>query len=165
MPDITQLDQHKNELQGDVYFNCLGTTIKKAGSEANFRQVDYRGVVDFALIAKESNARKFVHISAMGANSKSRIFYNQVKGEVENALMAMNLNSLTILRPALLLSERSEERPMEHFAIKTVRVLEKILPPKLIKKVGTDADHLAYRMLEEGKRDADPVLLLEASEI
>lgn len=72
--------------QVDIAFCCLGTTIKKAGSETAFRAVDLDLVVTFAKRARELGARHLVVISALGADAKSSIFYNRVKGEMEAAL-------------------------------------------------------------------------------
>lgn len=76
--------------QVDIAFCCLGTTIKQAGSEAAFRAVDLDMVVAFAKRAREMGARHLIVISAIGADPKSSIFYNRVKGEMEQALRAQD---------------------------------------------------------------------------
>ena len=85
----------------DDAFCCLGTTIRKAGSQAAFRKVDFDYVLNFATAAKAAGAKRFFVVSALGANAKSGVFYNRVKGEMENALMAMNFESLHIFRPVI----------------------------------------------------------------
>ena len=82
--------------QVDIAFCCLGTTLKKAGSEAAFRAVDLDLVVAFAKRARELGARHLVVISALGADAKSSIFYNRVKGEMEAALKAQGLSLIHI---------------------------------------------------------------------
>jgi len=111
----------------DDAFCTLGTTIKKAGSQEAFRAVDHDAVLAFAKAARQAGARRFVVVTALGANPHSRVFYNQVKGEVEEALKSVGFESLVILRPSLLLGERAERRPGEHAAI----VLSKALGPLL----------------------------------
>ena len=165
VPSMEQLSDFKSQLRGDVYFCCLGTTLKKAGSKEAFRKVDYRAIIDFALIAKEFDAKNFVLISAMGADSKSKIFYNQVKGEAENALLALAFKRLVIFRPALLVGDRQEHRALEGLALKTLKLLSAVLPQSLVRKISTRADELAFRMLEEGKSLERPPLIIEASEI
>ncbi len=64
---------------GELYFCCLGTTIKAAGSKENFEKVDHDAVVAFAKIAKAHDATSFTFLSAMGANANSMFFYNRVK--------------------------------------------------------------------------------------
>lgn len=165
VPSLEKLSSFKEQLRGDVYFCCLGTTLKKAGSKEEFRKVDYRAIIDLALIAKDFDAKNFVLISAMGADSKSKIFYNQVKGEAENALLALAFERLVIFRPALLVGDRREHRALETLALKTLKVVSKILPEMLVKKISTPVDELAFRMLEEGKLIERPPVILEASEI
>ncbi|MGH8629527.1 MAG: NAD(P)H-binding protein, partial [Burkholderiales bacterium] len=65
----------------DDVFCCLGTTIAKAGSQAAFRRVDHDHVVALAGAAGQAGARRFLMVSALGADPLSRIFYNRVKGE------------------------------------------------------------------------------------
>lgn len=89
---------------------ALGTTIKTAGSRARFRRVDYDYVLAFARAAKKQGARALAVVSALGADPHSRIFYNRVKGEVEQALGALGFETLIIARPSLLLGERRELR-------------------------------------------------------
>lgn len=94
----------------DIAFCCLGTTIKQAGSQEAFRAVDYDMVLAVSQRARDLGARHFLLISAMGANPKSSVFYNRVKGEVEQALIAQNWPQLTIARPSLLIGDRIEPR-------------------------------------------------------
>ena len=100
----------------DIAYCCLGTTIKQAGSEQAFRAVDLDMVVAFAKRAREMGARHLIVISALGADRRSSIFYNRVKGEMEHALRAQDWPQLTICRPSLLLGERTEPRLGEQFA-------------------------------------------------
>lgn len=85
----------------DIAYCCLGTTIKQAGSEQAFRAVDLDLVVAFAKRAREMGARHLIVISALGADRRSSVFYNRVKGEMEYALRAQNWPQLTICRPSL----------------------------------------------------------------
>ena len=112
----------------DIAYCCLGTTIKKAGSEQAFRAVDLDMVVAFAKRAREMGARHLIVISALGADRRSSIFYNRVKGEVEEALRAVEFPSLTVVRPALIGGERDEFRPAEFVAMRILRLAEPLLP-------------------------------------
>jgi uncharacterized protein YbjT (DUF2867 family) len=97
---------------GDAYC-CLGTTIKAAGSKEKFHQVDYDYVVNAARFAKICNVKNFSMVSAVGADTASRSFYNQTKGEVETAVIEENLPCLRIFRPSLLKGKRAEFRLVE----------------------------------------------------
>src|SRR5687768_4215055 len=89
---------------------ALGTTIRQAGSQARFREVDHDYVVKLARLGLSQNAQHFLLVSAMGANAESRVFYNRVKGETERDVSALPYRSLTIARPSLLLGDRDELR-------------------------------------------------------
>ncbi|RPI06109.1 MAG: oxidoreductase [Ignavibacteriae bacterium] len=96
----------------DVYC-CLGTTIKKSGTQEAFRKVDFDYPVKLAALTQHCGANQFLLISSMGANPHSRIFYNRVKGEVEEAIRKISFKAFHIFRPSLLLGKRVEHRPGE----------------------------------------------------
>jgi uncharacterized protein YbjT (DUF2867 family) len=91
----------------DDVFIALGTTIKVAGSEAAFRQVDCDFVVDTARAARAAGATRLAVVSAMGADAKSRGFYNRVKGEMQAAIAQLGYESVVIAQPSLLLGDRA----------------------------------------------------------
>lgn len=97
-------------------FCALGTTIKKAGSKEAFRAIDHDAVLSFAKAAKARGATRFYVVTALGADARSWVFYNRVKGEVEAALGAMGFASLAVARPSLLTGERAEHRAGERVA-------------------------------------------------
>jgi uncharacterized protein YbjT (DUF2867 family) len=111
----------------DAAFCCLGTTIKKAGSRPAFRAVDHDAVVVFAQAARARGARTFLHVTALGANPRSAIFYNAVKGQVEEAVARVGLRSVYAFRPSLLDGERAETRPGERLGLAIGRVLGPVL--------------------------------------
>jgi uncharacterized protein YbjT (DUF2867 family) len=90
----------------DVYI-ALGTTIKVAGSQAAFRRVDHDFVVATARAARAAGARRLGVVSALGADPRSRIFYNRVKGEMQAAVVQLGYESVTIAQPSLLLGDRA----------------------------------------------------------
>jgi len=90
----------------DVYI-ALGTTIKVAGSEAAFRRVDFEHVVAVARAARAAGARRLAVVSALGADSASRVFYNRVKGDMQAAVSQLGYESVVIAQPSLLLGDRA----------------------------------------------------------
>jgi uncharacterized protein YbjT (DUF2867 family) len=104
-------------------FCCLGTTIKKAGSQDAFYKVDFTYVLELARAASRAGAKQFLLVTALGADPKSRIFYSRVKGEVEEAVRQVRFESVHIFRPSLLLGERAESRPGERAGMLVSRVL------------------------------------------
>jgi uncharacterized protein YbjT (DUF2867 family) len=91
----------------DDVFIALGTTIKVAGSEVAFRQVDFDFVVNTARAARAGGATRLAVVSALGADAKSRVFYNRVKGEMETAVEQLGYESVVIAQPSLLLGDRA----------------------------------------------------------
>jgi uncharacterized protein YbjT (DUF2867 family) len=108
----------------DDVFCALGTTIRKAGSQQAFRQIDVEFPLAAAGRALQSGARRFVLVSSVGADPKAKNFYLRTKGEVEQALSALPFQAVHIFRPSLLLGRRSESRPGESFAIAAAKVFQ-----------------------------------------
>ena len=108
--DYERLDAWHLAQPLDAAFCALGTTIRRTGSEDAFRQVDYDYALAFAKRAQALGARHFLLVSALGADPKSRIFYNRVKGELERDIMALGFLRLAIARPSVLLGDRTEVR-------------------------------------------------------
>jgi uncharacterized protein YbjT (DUF2867 family) len=90
----------------DDVFIALGTTIKVAGSEAAFRRVDYDYVVAVAAAGRKAGATRLGIVSALGADAQSRVFYNRVKGEMQQAVTGLGYESVVIAQPSLLMGDR-----------------------------------------------------------
>jgi len=105
----------------DDVFIALGTTIKVAGSQRAFRAVDFDAVMAVATAARSAGASRLGIVSAMGANATSRIFYNRVKGEMEDAVSSLGYESLVFARPSMLIGDRASlgqpERKGEKLAL------------------------------------------------
>jgi uncharacterized protein YbjT (DUF2867 family) len=162
---LAELPLIESKVRGELYFCCLGTTIKAAGSKEKFEKVDHDAIVAFAKIAKAHDAKSFTLVSAMGANASSMFFYNKVKGRTENDVRAFGLRSLIIFRPALLVGPRVEFRLAESIASKTLVPLLQILPIGIRKTFITEAEALATRMLAEGKSAPEGIHVIRAKDI
>lgn len=146
--DFSQLANYSEQLQASDYYCTLGTTIKKAGSKQAFRKVDLEYPLAFAEIASQSSQfRDFLIVTAAGSNATSSIFYNQVKGELEENLKAIGLKSLKIFRPTLLLGERKEFRRGEEFAKKITGFLSFFLLGKKRQLWSIEAKDVAASMV------------------
>lgn len=110
-------------------FAALGTTIKIAGSKENQRKIDVDYTVNFAKLC-EGKVRSFNVVSAIGANSKSKNFYNSLKGELEDKLKEMNLGILRIFQPSLLISRRDDNRFLEEIFMKVAPIFQFVLKGK-----------------------------------
>src|ERR1700730_13304829 len=108
--------ENENEFESaiagsDVVFSAVGTTNRKVkGDQKAYRKVDFDIPVHAAQFCKKTNCNSFVLVSSVGANSKSKNFYLRLKGEVEDAVRAIGLKSVHIMRPSMLLGSRGEFR-------------------------------------------------------
>ncbi len=134
-------------------FSCLGTTLKKAGSKQNFYNVDYEMNAHFADLFETTDTH-YLLISAMGANAQSKIFYNKVKGELENHIQSLNLKYMSILRPSLLLGERQEQRTLEDMTQKLYRKFSHLVPNTFKYKPVT-AEQVAHTMVDAARTQTD----------
>jgi uncharacterized protein YbjT (DUF2867 family) len=144
-----------------VGFCCLGTTIGKAGSPEAFRRVDHGAVLAFARAARAKGARVFVHVSSLGANPRSRVFYGAVKGEIERDVAGLGIPSVYALRPSVLDGAREERRPGERLAL----VVGRALGPLLGRYRPTPIEAVARAMVASAKAAAPGAHVVEADAI
>ena len=156
--DFEELEHFLGGLQVDHVFSALGTTIAKAGSQEQFRRVDFDYPLAIAKTALDAGAQHLVLVSSLGADSEGRVFYLKVKGELEEAISGLGYQGLTYLRPSLLLGERKEPRLAEQF----YEVLLKAAPKRYR---GIEAETVARVMIETAKAERPGCEILESPEI
>lgn len=127
--DFENLNFDTSILKDADVFASLGTTIKIAGSKENQRKIDVDYTVNFSKLC-EGKVRSFNVVSAIGANSKSKNFYNSLKGELEDKLKGMNLGVLRIFQPSLLISKRDDKRFLEQMFMKIAPIFQLVLKGK-----------------------------------
>ncbi len=148
----------------DVYC-CLGTTMKKAGSKNAFRKVDYHYPLKIAQIARQKGARQYLLVSSMGADKRSRFFYNQVKGEVEEAVAVVGFETLHIFQPSILLGERTEKRLGERIGQISMQVIAPLLLGRLRKYRPIRASMVAEAMQKAAEKNLTGPHLFESDKI
>lgn len=155
-------EQWQDFVSGDLAFSCLGTTLKAAGSKEAQYKVDYEYQLAFARAARKNGVPRFVLVSAGMANPKSLIFYSRIKGELEQAIRALNFESLTIFRPGLL-SRPGTDRAGEKASESVLPFLNKL---GLLKKLAPLPVHqLAKLMILYAKQKSKGVQVLESKQI
>jgi len=148
---ITQFADLEHDLlniKADDVYCCLGSTIKKAESRVTFKRIDHTLVVTIAALMKKQGAEQFLVISAMGADSNSKVFYNRTKGEMEEDLQDLKYPCLRIIRPSLLLGPRKEFRLGEKIGILFTPVLKPFLRGYLKKYRPVQAESVAKFMVK-----------------
>ncbi len=143
--DFERLAERSSWLDVDTVFCALGTTIRQAGSRAAFRRVDLDYPLQIAQMAKAQGARRFLLVSAVGASARSRVFYNRVKGELEDAIRGLGFEHVSVAQPSLLAGERAEVRLGERLALKLG-----FLMPQPYKPVGVA--QVAAGLLQSGRQ-------------
>jgi uncharacterized protein YbjT (DUF2867 family) len=156
--DFATLEARRAEAE-DV-FCCLGTTIKQAGTQEAFRRVDHDYPVALAKAAAKSGAQRLLVVSALGANSRSGVFYNRVKGDMEAGVAAAGVPRTSFFRPSLLSGPRAEERRGEKIGL----VVGNVLGPLLGKYRPIHGDLVAAAMLKAAADDL-PGRTYESDEI
>lgn len=146
--DFSHLEDYQGYFGVSHIYVCLGTTIKKAGSHAAFRKVDFEYVHIAAQLARAQRVDSFVWISSVGADAKSNNFYLRVKGECENAIINMSgLENASAVRPSLLLGERDESRPAEKLGSFIGKLISPLLIGNLSKYKPVKAADVAAQMI------------------
>ena len=125
---------------------CLGTTIKKAGSQELFKKVDLDYCLGFAKKARESGATMISLVTSIGANADSKNFYLKTKGKLENEIKTMGFDSVNIFQPGLLLGNRDEIRPLEFLGQYGSFLLNMFLFGSLKKYRSIEASKVAHAM-------------------
>ena len=131
-------------VRGDVAFSCLGTTLAVAGSKEAQWRVDYDYQYHFAQQCKANGVPTFVLVSAAMANAQSKVFYNRMKGQLEDAVKALGFSCLLIFQPSVLIRSNSD-RGAENFSVKAIHFLNKIGLFKRYRPMPTEI--LAKKML------------------
>ena len=156
--DFAKLEERR--VQAEDVFCCLGTTIKQAGTQEAFRRVDHDYPVALARAAARDGATRFLVVSALGANSRSGVFYNRVKGDMEAAVKAAGIPKTSIFRPSLLSGPRAEERMGERIGL----VVGNLFGPLLGKYRPIHGELVATAMLKAALQDL-PGRTYESNEI
>tara|TARA_B100001250_G_C19647270_1_gene720975 strand:- start:23 stop:676 length:654 start_codon:yes stop_codon:yes gene_type:complete len=147
----------KKSLEGleapDHLFCCIGTTIKKAGSQKKFKDVDFGIPLLFGNWSERNNVRSFSIVTSMGADRGSKIFYNRVKGEVENKIKKMSIPKINIFRPSLILGNRDESRPGEKLAQVVFKIINPLFFGPVKKYKAIEAKKIAVGMVYYLEKD------------
>ncbi|MFN5377656.1 MAG: NAD-dependent epimerase/dehydratase family protein [Ignavibacteria bacterium] len=162
---ITELDVpsgNEDFFDVDVVFCAIGSTIKKAGSQAEFRRIDYELPMHIARLAKQRGAKKFVLVSSIGATATSRYFYLQVKYALERDLAALGFERLSILQPSLIMGDRKEFRLGELISRVVMKYLNPLTPARYR---GVHARSIAASMIKEAREDSPGVRRVSNADI
>ena len=148
LSDFSKLNDHRDTLKGDVFFCCIGTTIKKAGSPVSFLKVDLDIPVAVAELAETLAIPSLVVVSSLGADEKSSNFYLKTKGKMETKVKEAYHGKLKFVRPSLLMGNRKEFRFGEKIAVIFMKIFGWIFAGPLARYRGIKAADVARSMIK-----------------
>jgi len=156
--DFSQLMNLKDKLNATIFFCCIGTTIKIAGSQEAFRQVDLIIPQEIAKLAELLSVPSLVIISSIGASYTSSNFYLRTKGEMEKTVRELYSGNLKIVRPSLLMGQRDEFRFGEKASVGFMKVFGWVFAGPLKKYKGIYAHDVARAMIKIAKLPSEKVI-------
>ena len=148
--DFEDVHSISDSIEGsEIVFVSIGTTMSKVnGNKLKYTSVDFDIIFNIANACKQKNISQFLYVSSLGANPNSSNFYLRLKGEIDEAVAELNLNSTSVYRPSVLLGKRNESRPGEKILQFVMPLLDFMIPSdsKAIK-----AEDVAKSMLNNSK--------------
>lgn len=125
--DLMELEKYADLFSADEVFCCVGTTASKTPDKETYKKIDYGIPVAAAKLSKTNTINTFIVVSALGADSNSRVFYNRIKGQMETAVLAQQIKKTHILQPSLISGHRNERRLGEWIGKQAMKLLNTIM--------------------------------------
>lgn len=163
--DFNALPNLKEDIVADDVFITLGTTKKNTPDLKEYYQVDHDYPVLAAKIAKENGAKAVFMVTAIGANSKSKIFYSRTKGDVERDVIALDFDHTHIFQPSMILANRKENRTGEKILIKIFNVINPIFVGGISKYKGIEGSDVAKAMNNAAQQQSQKVKVYQWKEM
>ncbi|HDZ06088.1 hypothetical protein LCGC14_0129450 [marine sediment metagenome] len=163
--NLLELEQFRAEFKANEVYCCIGTSAKKTPDKNMYRNIDYGIPVSAAKLAKENNIATFLVVSAMGANKKSKLFYNRTKGEMEQGVLNQGIQHTSILKPSLIGGEREERRILENIALKVFKLIQPLFFGPLKKYRIINAESIAQAMLNLANSTSNTDVIITSLDI
>lgn len=151
--DFNNLQNYKEDIKGDDWFFCIGTTKKNSPDKNEYRRFELHIPKEIAKIAKANSLNSFVFVSSGYADSKSSGDYLKYKGLVEEELKELNFPKLGIMRPSFLLGDRKEKRIGEKIGIFVFNLLSPLFLGPLKKMKPIHSEIVARSMIKFANED------------
>ncbi len=171
-PKLTQfttsfdtLEEIKEELKGDVFFYCLGTTKSKTPDVNRYKTIELGYPTKAAQLSAENKVSQFHFISSLGADSKSANAYLRLKGKAEEAIQQLEFKSVHCYRPSVLKGNRKEFRMFERLFVGLMGIINPILTGKFKKYRSIDAELVAKAMVNQSLKNSLGIHVYESDQI
>ncbi|MDP8033598.1 NAD-dependent epimerase/dehydratase family protein [Pasteurella atlantica] len=156
--NMLELEQQTDNFTADKVFCCIGTTKAKTPDKILYRAIDHGIPVTSAKLAEKNNILTFSVISAIGANTNSRVFYSRTKGEMERDILQYNIPNILVYRPSLIYGNRCEQRFVENIGIFLVKILKYIMRGKFKKYGAITGEKLAKALFSGVHRKGNQII-------
>ena len=163
--DFNQLDKYSDKINGHALFSCLGSTRKKTADLTDYRKIDHDYPLQLAQLARQNGIEQFHLVSSIGANAAASNFYTKMKGETENDIKAVGLNSLFIYQPSVLVGKRNEFRFAERMAVGVMKVINPLMMGSLKKYRSIKAATIAQAMYKQSLTNQTGTFVYESDKI
>jgi uncharacterized protein YbjT (DUF2867 family) len=163
--NLLKLEEFKGNFIADEVYCCIGTTAKKTPNKMLYKQIDYGIPVTAAKLSKDNNINAFLVISAMRANTKSNVFYNKTKGEMERDVLQQHIKNTFILRPSLIGGQREERRILEKIGLAIFKVIEPLFIGKLKHYKIIDPENIAQAMINLANNTSHAEVIITSNDI
>ncbi|PKB42837.1 hypothetical protein AX016_1012 [Cellulophaga sp. RHA19] len=155
--DLQDLEKHKSSFTADEVHCCIGTTKAKTPNKETYKNIDYGIPLQAAKLCKENGIGTYMVISALGANASSSVFYNKIKGQMENDVIALQIPKTHILQPSLIAGKRDEKRMGEWLAKQFFKVFQFLLIGSLKKYRPIPPETIAKAMVWLGNNEESTI--------
>ena len=160
--DFDKIDEWQHQLQGDVLFSALGTTIKKAGSQEAQWKIDYTYQFEVAKAAKANGVGSLALVSSAWATADSKVFYTRMKGQLEEDVKKLGFKQLSIMRPPSLI-RKDTDRFGERVSVKLLQALNTVGILRSIRPMPTS--QVAKAMIAMVKEQREGIYILEPKDL
>ncbi len=158
--DLLSLEEQKEKFKADEVYVCIGTTNMKTPNKKLYRDIDFGIPVTAAQLCRENMIDTIAVMSSLGASASSSVFYPKIKGEMENAVLEMEIPNTYLLRPSMIMGPRKERRFGETMGKMLAFIISPILVGPLKKYKGIHAEAIADGMINlcNGKSDLNGII-------
>ncbi len=146
--NLLDLNFFEDDFYADELYCCIGTTAKKTPDKDFYKKIDYGIPVSAAKLCKSNRVNTILIVSALGANAKSSIFYNRIKGEMEQDVASEKIKNTYFLRPSIIIGNRNEKRLGEIIGVSLFNLIQFLLIGKLKKYRAIHAEKIADKMIQ-----------------
>ncbi|WP_224491235.1 NAD(P)H-binding protein [Robertkochia flava] len=154
--DLLKLEEQEARFFADEVYCCIGTTKAKTPDKDTYRKIDLGIPLQAAKLCSKNGINTLTVISAMGAKAGSPVFYNRIKGEMEEKVLEVGVPRTYMVQPSLIGGERDENRPAEWFFKQLFKGLNYLMVGPLKKYRSIQPEEIAKAMIWLSNEELPP---------